>query len=104
MRIRLDVDRDYTTFYSLSIDHRGWTNDACWGDTSWNPKWFVAAEGDAEHWTVEAAIPWGELTATAPTTGAAAWAVSCERTPPDSPPDSRHDRLNPRDFSVLLLK
>jgi hypothetical protein len=102
VRVRIDIDRDYTTFYSLTVDHRGWTNDACWGDASWNPKWFVAAGSDAEHWTAEAAIPWGELFATPPTTGTA-WAVSCERILPNAT-ESQHRRVSPRDFSVLLLK
>jgi photosystem II stability/assembly factor-like uncharacterized protein len=100
VRVRVDVDRDYTTYFSLTVDHRGWTNDACWGDTSWNPKWFIAAGGDADQWTAEAAIPWAELTAIAPATGTA-WAVSYERI---LPKDSQRDGVNPSDFSVLLLK
>jgi photosystem II stability/assembly factor-like uncharacterized protein len=58
----LDLDRDYTTFYRLTIDHRGWVSEACWGDVSWNPKWFVAAGQDGQFWTAEAAIPLAELT------------------------------------------
>ena len=55
--IRLDVDRDYTTAYELAIDSRGWTRDACWGDATWNPTWYVAATADDSTWTAEAAIP-----------------------------------------------
>lgn len=100
VRLLVDVERDYTTYFELVVDHRGWTNDACWGDSSWNPKWFVAAGGDAEHWTAEAAIPWAELATTPPTTGAA-WAVACERVLPG---DSQGERVTPRDFSVLVVK
>jgi hypothetical protein len=101
IRVLVDVDRDYTTHFALTVDHRGWTNDDCWGDTSWNPKWFVAAGGDTNHWTAETAIPWAELAPVAPTTGAA-WAVSCERVLPGTSADSQ--QVNPRKFSVLLLK
>jgi hypothetical protein len=103
VRVLIDVDRDYTTWFALSVDHRGFTNDECWGDTSWNPKWFVAAGGDDERWTVEAAIPWSELTATPPTLGAA-WAVACERVLPAASAEMQEHRVSPRDFSVLLLK
>ncbi|MBN2021352.1 MAG: hypothetical protein JW809_01025 [Pirellulales bacterium] len=41
--VYLDMDRDYVTCYRLSIDHRGWPGEDCWGDSTWNPAWFVAA-------------------------------------------------------------
>jgi hypothetical protein len=100
VRILIDVDRDYITYFSFSVDHRGFTNDACWQDQSWNPKWFVAAGGDNDHWTSETAIPWSELVSIPPTTGAA-WAVACERVLPG---DSQEESTSPRDFGVLLLK
>jgi photosystem II stability/assembly factor-like uncharacterized protein len=100
VRILIDVDLDYTTYYSLTVDHRGFTNDECWGDRSWNPKWFVAAGEDDGHWIVEAALPWAELAPSAPITGAA-WAVSHERLLPG---DAHTTGATPRDFSVLLLK
>ena len=40
--VRLDVDRDYTTAFEFTIDNRGWTRDACWGDATWDPTWYVA--------------------------------------------------------------
>jgi hypothetical protein len=57
----LDMDRDWATFYRLTVDHRGWTGEDCWGDRTWNPQWFVAAHTDAGDWSAEAAIPWTEL-------------------------------------------
>ncbi len=68
--LRLDVDRDYATYYELVVDDRGWTREACWGDATWNPDWYVAAASDDASWTVEAAVPLGELV--------------------DQPPDARH--------------
>jgi hypothetical protein len=79
--VRLDVDRDYATAYKLAIDDRGWTNDACWNDATWNPTWYVAATADETTWTAEAAIPLAELVA-APPMSRDVWAASIERTTP----------------------
>ncbi len=81
VEILLDVDRDYTTYYRLSIDHRGAAADACWGDVTWNPRWFIATDRTAVAWTVEAAIPLAELTGERPQTGHV-WALGIERTVP----------------------
>ena len=80
LEILLDIDRDYATSYRLTVDHRGWTNDACWLDRTWNPKWYVAA-GDGPSWTFEAAIPWSEL-AESPPTSDDAWAIAVRRLSP----------------------
>jgi hypothetical protein len=74
----LDVDRDYTTAWQLTIDDRGWTAESCWGDRSWNPTWYVSQAETDEHWIVEAAIPLEELTARPPATGQA-WSVQVQR-------------------------
>jgi hypothetical protein len=79
--IEIDVDRDYTTAFALAVDQRGWTHDACWGDATWNPQWFVAADADEDTWRVEAAIPLAELVSAAPT-AKDVWAVSAVRTIP----------------------
>lgn len=76
-----DVDRDYATYYRFAVDHRGWTTESCWGDTTWDPKWFVAAGGDDGEWIVEAAIPWRELVAERPAPGQT-WALGIFRTSP----------------------
>jgi photosystem II stability/assembly factor-like uncharacterized protein len=61
VEIFLDIDRDYATYYRLAIDHRGWAADACFGDPTWDPKWFIAAHTEDGVWTAEAAIPLDEL-------------------------------------------
>lgn len=61
IEILIDPDRDYTTYYRLRVDQRGLVADDCWGDASWNPKWFVATSSDEKGWRVEAAIPLNEL-------------------------------------------
>lgn len=79
--VRLDVDRDYTTWYEFQIDQRGWTAESCWEDRKWNPTWYVAAESDQTDCRIEAAIPWSELTPTPPRRGAT-YALSILRTIP----------------------
>ncbi|MEQ8839190.1 MAG: hypothetical protein RID07_20460, partial [Lacipirellulaceae bacterium] len=82
VRFLLDVDRDYATAYEMTIDHRGWTSDACWGDATWNPEWFVAAHSSETHWQVEVAVAWSSLV-DSPPTASDAWAVRCERLLPE---------------------
>jgi len=77
----LDIDRDYVSYYRLDADHRGWTREECWGDPSWNPTWFVAAAADHGTWTIEAAIPFDQLTGRRPRTGDA-WALGAQRLAP----------------------
>ncbi len=79
--IRLDIDRDYATWYEFQIDQRGCTSESCWEDRRWNPTWFVAAESDKTSWRVEAAIPWNDLTPTPPQRGTT-YALSILRTIP----------------------
>lgn len=73
----LDTDRDYVTFWKLVLDHRGGTGESLLGDRTWNPKWYVAASGDASTWSVEVAIAWEELTSQPPQD--AYWAISARR-------------------------
>jgi len=79
--VLLDLDRDFTTYYRLTVDHRGWTGEACWGDSAWNPTWFVAAGTDGDAWTAEAAVPLDQLTGQYPGSGTV-WAVGLQRIVP----------------------
>jgi photosystem II stability/assembly factor-like uncharacterized protein len=79
--IFLDLDRDYATYYQLTIDHRGWAAEARCGDRSWHPKWFIAAQSTGGEWTAEAAIPLAELNA-AILPGKTIWAIGIQRTVP----------------------
>jgi len=81
VELALDIDRDWTTFYHFSVDHRGWTAEKCWGDESWNPQWYVASVLDNQGWTIEAAIPLAELT-TAPVGPKTVWALGLQRLVP----------------------
>jgi photosystem II stability/assembly factor-like uncharacterized protein len=81
VELMLDLDRDYSTYYRLRVDHRGCTAEDCWGDSSWNPKWFVAVNPTATGWTAEVAIPLAELTGRRPT-DKSAWAANLTRVVP----------------------
>jgi hypothetical protein len=81
IELLIGVDRDYTTYYRLAMDHRGWTNDSCWGDKTWDPQWFVAARQGDGVWTVEAAIPLAELTGQPPQPRDT-WAIGIQRVVP----------------------
>jgi photosystem II stability/assembly factor-like uncharacterized protein/tetratricopeptide (TPR) repeat protein len=79
--VLIDLDRDFATYYRLTIDHRGWTADSCWGDSTWDPTWYVAARTEGGRWTAEAAVPLGQLTARR-VTAQTVWAVGLQRTVP----------------------
>jgi photosystem II stability/assembly factor-like uncharacterized protein len=79
--LMLDLDRDYATCYHLQVDQRGCVCDDCWGDKSWDPRWFVAVRSEATSWTVEAAIPLHALTCD-PIRPGQAWAFNAVRVVP----------------------
>jgi photosystem II stability/assembly factor-like uncharacterized protein/tetratricopeptide (TPR) repeat protein len=76
-----DLDRDYSTYFQLQVDQRGCVCDDCWGDRSWNPRWFVAVHSEKDYWQIEAAIPVNELTGEAVMAGKA-WACNVVRVIP----------------------
>jgi hypothetical protein len=116
----VDLDRDYITWFELTVDSRGRTADRCGEDASWNPEWYVAASearpgedrfastepaevsgpaGAGDHWTIEAAIAFTSLTDQPPMPGDA-WAVAIDRHAPTvAPPASA-----PADFALLLFQ
>ena len=79
--IYLDIDRDYGSFWTLAFDDRGWPAESCFGDATWNPQWYLAAGGDEQFWTIEAAIPFSELSPKPPQVRDV-WAVGIQRVIP----------------------
>jgi hypothetical protein len=81
IELYLDIDRDWSTWYRLAIDHRGWVAEDCWGAKSFDPQWFVAADDAADAWSFEAAIPFAELAPQRPT-ATDAWSAGVHRIVP----------------------
>jgi photosystem II stability/assembly factor-like uncharacterized protein len=77
----LDVDRDHATCYHLQADSRGCIRDECWGDASWDPRWYAAVHRSKTGWALEAAIPRAALTDDAILPGQA-WALNVLRVLP----------------------
>ncbi|MBX9582198.1 MAG: hypothetical protein K2X87_17980, partial [Gemmataceae bacterium] len=73
--------RDYQTYYRFQVDHRGCLAEDCWGDGTWNPKYFVAFGRTEAGWCAEYAIPVWELTGDRPGTGRS-WAANVVRVVP----------------------
>jgi hypothetical protein len=94
VELDLDVDRDYHTFYRLTIDQHGWTNEACGDDLRWDPQWFVAAGSTETEWRIEAAIPRTELDPNGRASGDA-WCVRFRRVLPNSDHDVREQPGGP---------
>jgi photosystem II stability/assembly factor-like uncharacterized protein len=77
----LDLDRDYSTCFHFEVDQRGCVREDCWGDPSWNPRWFVAVHSVPTCWQIEAAIPLVALTGDSITSGRT-WACNVVRVVP----------------------
>lgn len=105
--ILLDLDRDYQTFYRLQVDHRGCVAEDCWGDRTWNPKWYVAVDPTPTGWTAEIAIPLTELTGTNPAAGTV-WAANVVRVLPGDGVQSwtgpAADAPRPEGFGLLQFQ
>lgn len=81
VELMLDIDRDYQTYYRLRVDQRGALADDCWGDATWNPRWFVAFSSNNVGYTVEAAITLSDLSGDPLPTGKS-WAMNLVRIVP----------------------
>jgi photosystem II stability/assembly factor-like uncharacterized protein len=81
VEISLDIDRDYVTAWQFTVDEQGRGRDACWGDLSWDPKWYIAASQNDGAWFAEAAIPLSELSVEPAKVGTA-WTVTVKRVAP----------------------
>jgi photosystem II stability/assembly factor-like uncharacterized protein len=103
----LDLDRDYATYFHLQIDQRGCMREDCWGELSWNPRWFVAVKNGEDSWQVEVAIPLGELTGQRVALNSA-WAFNLVRVVPGQGVQSWSQpadvRPRPEGMSLLLFQ
>ncbi len=79
--VLLDLDRDYQTYYRFQVDQRGCLAEDCWGDKTWNPRYFTAFHPTETGWTAEFAVPLTALTGDRPSHGRT-WAVNVSRVVP----------------------
>lgn len=107
--ILLDLDRDYCTCYHLQIDQRGCVCEDCWGDKTWDPRWFVAVHSEPTCWVVEAAIPMVALTSDGITAGRT-WACNVVRVLPGRgvqawslPAEAPEETLRPEGMGLLTF-
>ena len=107
LEVLIDVDRDYATYYQLTVDHRGWAAETCLGVNGWNPEWYVATADDGQNWTIEAAIPWKSLCASPPARQAV-WAVGLQRIVPGAGFQSwtqpAAPAVRPEGFGLLVFR
>ncbi|MDR0390886.1 MAG: hypothetical protein LBH59_03190 [Planctomycetaceae bacterium] len=82
IEILIDVDRDYNTFYSWTIDSRGWVVDSYFGDKTWNSNCFIARMDDKDAWYIEMAITLDTLTGNLPAPKNV-WGIGVRRIIPD---------------------
>jgi photosystem II stability/assembly factor-like uncharacterized protein len=107
--ILLDLDRDYSTCFHLQIDQRGCVAEDCWGDKTWDPRWFVAVQAEPTVWVAEAAIPLTALTGDTAVTGRV-WAFNAIRVLPGRgvqawslPADVPEDAARPEGMGLLMF-
>lgn len=88
VRIRIDIDRDYATWFEFAWSATGEKTEACNDMTFWNPTWFVATLQEENSWTTEIAIPLSELVGNYSPTDkepkADVWAINAIRSIPST--------------------
>jgi hypothetical protein len=102
-----DIDRDFSTWYTIEIDQRGCVAESCCGDPKWNPNMAIAAQADDDHWRIEGAIPFSDLVARTPKAGEE-WGLAILRTVPavrlESWSHPAAVRPRPETFGVLRFQ
>jgi hypothetical protein len=64
IRLRIDLDRDYATWFEIGWSDSGEVLDACNDMLNWNPEWYMASKPTSYGWNAEIAIPIEELVST----------------------------------------
>jgi len=79
--IRLDLDRDYHTWFGFGVDASGELTDECCHWKSWNPRWMVDSRQLDGYWNTEIAIPITEI-GSSPIQVGDCWAIDIHRSIP----------------------
>ena len=59
--LKIDIDRDYATWFEFAWDIQGGLLDRCNDVPVWDPQWYIAFAPSDEAWNAELAIPISEL-------------------------------------------
>ena len=62
IELRLDLDRDYSSYYRIRVAADGKSDCDCTGDGSWRSGHFAAVTKTERGWSVEIAVPLASLT------------------------------------------
>jgi photosystem II stability/assembly factor-like uncharacterized protein len=61
VRLRIDIDRDYATWFEFGWDIQGGLWDRCNDIPVWDPQWYLVLHSTEQNWNAEVAIPIAEL-------------------------------------------
>lgn len=61
VRLRIDIDRDYATWFEFAWDSQGGLLDRCNDIALWDPQWYIILQTSEDTWNAELAIPLTEL-------------------------------------------
>jgi photosystem II stability/assembly factor-like uncharacterized protein len=107
--VLFDLDRDYSTCFHFQIDQRGCVSEDCWGDKTWDPRWFVKVHAEDTGWVAEAAIPLMQLSGDNIINGRA-WAFNVVRTLPGRgvqawslPAEVPEEALRPEGMGLMIF-
>lgn len=84
VRFRIDLDRDYCSWFEFGWNRRGETIDQCNDMLLWDPQWYVATTEHDRGWQAEIAIPLDELLSQEQRTPLVHWAVNAIHSQPNA--------------------
>jgi photosystem II stability/assembly factor-like uncharacterized protein len=80
MKLRIDIDRDYATWFEFGWDSYGGLSDRCNDILMWDPQWYIVLQTNDSEWSAELAIPISELVGdSAIMWDELPWAISLQR-------------------------
>ncbi|MBU6387200.1 MAG: hypothetical protein KGS49_14765 [Planctomycetes bacterium] len=83
VKLRIDIDRDYATWFEFGWDLQGGLVDQCNDILAWNPQWYVVLQTTDSAWNAELAIPIAEIVGdSAIAWDNQPWAISLQRQRP----------------------
>ena len=111
IQLRIDLDRDYASWFELRWSASGESQDAVNDMVQWNPTWHIAMNHNASSWSAEIAIPLEQLIAGGDASiqrwTERVWAMSVLRSIPGASTQSRapslSDRASTDDWLLLDL-